>query len=300
MNTWVLPSAPQNWRFSLTHTPAIWGLKPGKMNQAYFEKLEPGDLLIFYVTDPVQGFVGFGTLSEKYIDRETPYWPDEKLPNTVIYPLRFRMNVETVLPHEVWESAKIPRKIVPHTFRGFMPLRPEYAAKVTAELDKAWRTPRVRSRPTVVPVGPTGAELEETPAPLRPAHDDLKSMLVEIGKFQNFVTEVEYQIPLPNQRLRLDVVWKREMEGVPTFAFEVELSGQVEKAGLRLRHAFERWNSRPYLVVDDGDTHRARNMYGTNDAFGRTLRLASPENVRELHKAKSDLRKLEQELGLIA
>jgi hypothetical protein len=181
-----------------------------------------------------------------------------------------------------------------------MPLDDALAAAVKAELDKHWRTPRVLTRPTVVPVGPEGAELEETPKPLQPQHDSLKSMLVEIGKFQNYVTEVEYHIPLKDQRMRLDVVWKRELEGVPTFAFEVELSGQVERAGVRLRHAFDRWNSRPYLIVADDDSNRARNMYGSHDAFGKILRLTSPDNVRRLHRAKSDLRKLEQELGLIA
>jgi hypothetical protein len=33
------------------------------------------------------------------------------------------------------------------------------------------------------------------------------------------------------------VVWKRELDGVPTFAFEVEMSGNIEKAISRLKLA---------------------------------------------------------------
>jgi hypothetical protein len=270
------------------------------MTEIYFSQLNPGDVLLMYVTHPIQGFVGFASMSEKYIDREHRYWPDEVKEGKVIYPLRFRMNVETVLPAEVWPTAKIHRTIVPYTIRGFSPLDESIATKVTAQIDKQWRTPRVLTRPTIVPLGPRGSELEDTPKPVQPAHDKIKSMLVEIGNFQNYVTEVEYQIPLKDQKMRLDVVWKREVEGVPTFAFEVELSGNVERAGVRLRHAFDRWNSRPYLIVDEGDSTRARNMYGSHDAFGQILRLTNPENIRQLHDAKSALRKLERELGLIA
>jgi len=300
MKTWVLPSAAENWRFSLTQTPAIWGLRSSRMTDIYFSQLAPGDILLMYVTNPTQGFIGFASMSEKYIDREKCYWPDEVKAGKVIYPLRFRMNVETVLPPEVWETARIPRKILPYTVRGFSPLDDALATKVSSQIDKQWRTPRVLTRPTVVPFGPRGTELEETPPALQPKHDEIKAQLVEIGNFQNYVTEVEYQIPLQGQTMRLDVVWKREVEGVPTFAFEVEMSGNVERAGVRLRHAFDRWNSRPYLVVKQDDSVRARNMYGSQDAFGRILKMTSPDRIRELHDAKSALRKLEKELGLIA
>ncbi len=240
--------------------PFIWGFRSGRMNQAYFAQLVPGDPLLLYVTREVGGFIGLATAREKYIDRETPYWPDEVRARRVIYPLRMRMDLELVLPQELWSNLKMSRRLVPYTLRGFAPLDDALAAPIVARMEREWRVASRQARPTLVTPGPAGEELRETPPQQQPAHNELKAMLVDVGKFQNYVTAVEYQIPLPDQQLRLDVVWKRELEGVPTFAFEVELSGNVERA------AFARWNSRPYLIVGNDDVARARNMFNPDSA----------------------------------
>ena len=136
MRCWVLPSEAENWRFSLSHTPAVWGLRRGRMNQAYFDRLMPGDSLLMYVTKDIGGFIGRATLREKYVDGQTPYWPDERRAGRVIYPLRFRMDLDLVLPQDLWSAMKLPRPAGRH--RSIWSSRVRLRSLPTARPSRQW------------------------------------------------------------------------------------------------------------------------------------------------------------------
>lgn len=86
-----------------------------------------------------------------------------------------------------------------------------------------------------------------------------------IGKLQFNHTQLEYPIELPDENKNLDVVWKRELSGVPTFAFEVELSGGLEKAIARLKFAYTRWNSQPRVIVPPKFSKKVNNILATEE-----------------------------------
>lgn len=93
---------------------------------------------------------------------------------------------------------------------------------------------------------------------------------------------------------RLDVVWKREITGVPTYAFEVELSGQVERAVAKLRQAYSLWNSRPLLIVPGKEHMKVKNLVKKEQsAFRESFCFYDFSVMEELYVKKKDLREFE-------
>ena len=69
-------------------------------------------------------------------------------------------------------------------------------------------------------------------------------MLVEIGLMLGKHAEAEFE--------RYDVVW-RDAANAPRLShvFEVQISGSVDSALTRLKHAYDAQRSRPFLVIAD-------------------------------------------------
>lgn len=131
------------------------------------------------------------------------------------------------------------------------------------------------------------------------SHKELQEAVAEIGKLQFYYTELEYPIELPGERKNLDVVWKREISGVPTFAFEIELSGALEKALERLKFAYKKWNSRPRIIISKEDNIRAFNIINLSERdFKRAIRVYETEQIVNLLNQKRNLKRMEQMLDL--
>jgi len=76
-------------------------------------------------------------------------------------------------------------------------------------------------------------------------------MLIELGETLGFYAEAEH--------VYYDVVWK-ETQASPRLShvFEVQISGSVDSALTRLKHAYDTQRSRPFLVIaDERDTRFA-------------------------------------------
>jgi hypothetical protein len=87
--------------------------------------------------------------------------------------------------------------------------------------------------------------------PVRPArenktltHKEAQAMLVEIGLILGKQAEAEFE--------HYDVVW-RDSASSPRLShvFEVQISGSVDSALTRLKHAYDAQRSRPFLVIAD-------------------------------------------------
>ncbi len=91
----------------------------------------------------------------------------------------------------------------------------------------------------------------------RPSHDELVMELVELGEWLGFVVSREEHTP--DGLYRLDVVWIDEEGHAPLKAFEVELSGEIDKALARLAHAYDMWrcDQLPLIVSDETKAERA-------------------------------------------
>jgi hypothetical protein len=130
-------------------------------------------------------------------------------------------------------------------------------------------------------------------------HRKIQESLVEIGRLQFYYPELEFLLPLETEHKKVDVVWKRELSGVPTFAFEVELSGGLEKAITKLRLAFNKWNSQPRLIIPESQFKSVDNLaVREQTSFQRNFRYYDPEIIENLLSRKQDLRSFEQKYGI--
>jgi hypothetical protein len=71
-----------------------------------------------------------------------------------------------------------------------------------------------------------GTEAEE------PLHEEMKQKLIQIGKLQNYIAEEEYKFDLG----RLDVVWRRVKQSVPTYVFEINVRGDIYRAIVKVKN----------------------------------------------------------------
>jgi predicted RNA-binding protein len=269
-NYWMAVGRVDNWNeaFRLGN---IWGLEPKR--QTLWESVQLNDVLLFYAMRPVAGVIGYGTIKTKF--RQTqPFWPEEIKRGEVIWPLRFEINVGYCVPPDRWEADKISSEVL--RFRAglsFRKLEPTLAIEVVAKFK-------------------SNQEKEvEQPS----LHKEIKDKLVEIGSLQNYIVEEEYSFDLG----KLDVVWRRVQQSVPTYVFEVHVKGDLYHDLTKLKHAFDLWNSHIFLVGNDTDQPKIKELIrGSFHEISGQLKFIDLMKVRELHKRKKALIDLETELGI--
>jgi predicted RNA-binding protein len=93
MQVWISVGKVKNWETAISGN--IWGVKPTQKN--LWEKLQKGDLLLFYATSPIKGVIGIGKVENKF-KQDKPLWEEERKKNQAIWPYRYDFKVEFVLP----------------------------------------------------------------------------------------------------------------------------------------------------------------------------------------------------------
>jgi hypothetical protein len=289
---WLVVGSLQNWRTAFEHKN-IWGLK--RTQRYLWESLNENDALLFYVTSPVSGIIGHGTVRTKFHQNQ-PLWPQEVEEERVIWPLRFEFDVDRCLPFDEWQTSKIAsRELFPRG--GFQLLSYELGRQLVSELKSLPRGYHVKT--------PASLSAAETPAlyaqesqqaeQALPSHEQIKQRLVEIGKLQGYLADEEYVFDIG----KLDVVWRRVERSVPTYAFEVQVGGDVYHALAKLKHAFDLWNSRIFIVASKADHNKVGNLLsGTFHEISGRVRFIELGTVEELHRRKKAYLDFERELGI--
>jgi hypothetical protein len=282
---WLVVGSEKNWIIAFQNNN-IWGLKPIQQLQALWNMLREGDSLLFYVSKPVHGIVGFGQVATKF--RQTnPLWPEEIKNNAVIWPLRFEFDIEYCLPPSLWESKKYTCKDLQNITRMVfqcLPIEEVLAARKTFGL----QLPAPQSL-ALSELRPSGAEKNIT-------HSGLKDCLAEIGRIQNYVVDQEY----PIESGYLDVVWRRVQRSVPTYAFEVQVGGDIYHAVSKLKHAHDLWNSHIFLVASMSQKAKYEELLaGTFHEVADYLQFIDMQLVSDLLEKKRTYREMERRLGII-
>ena len=139
-----------------------------------------------------------------------------------------------------------------------------------------------------------------TPTPIieeRPLydHNKVRDIVRELGELRGFCAEVEY----PMDGRRLDVIWKEVPEGSPLAVFEVHIRGNVFEALVKLRYARAVWpGTRIFLVTPKEDIEKARGEARRLPEIANVLRIASCDDIIELHELMRRVKELENRLGL--
>ncbi|MBI2578342.1 MAG: hypothetical protein HYW26_01380 [Candidatus Aenigmarchaeota archaeon] len=310
-NNWLVIGVIKNWETALSHPVPLWGLKP--RYQSDFSSLNVGDFIWFYATSPVKGIIGIGRVKDKYIDNVNPVWEEEKKNKEVIWPLRFRIQILKTLSRDKWKTDKIDISDfrlnwqvgfqlldIKKSIRLFELAESTFGTKTTDLFRGSTIIQPVVSQPmTVMESSPKYIAVEHITSKGTLSHRDLQNTIAEIGKLQFYHTELEYPINLSHEDKNIDVVWKREISGVPTYVFEVELSGMIERAVMRLKFAFNRWNSLPRIVVPKEAIKKILNIASAEDKhFSDKLKIYEPIHIMNLIEKKRELKGMEENLGL--
>ena len=101
---WVAVGPKESWEVSLKHQ--VWGLNAHGRAPYYFWEVSKGDLLLFYVTMPISGVIGYGETTEKF-EGGKPIWPAEVKGKKAIWPLRIRFQIRLLIPKESWAQGGV-------------------------------------------------------------------------------------------------------------------------------------------------------------------------------------------------
>jgi ABC-type cobalamin transport system ATPase subunit len=97
---------------------------------------------------------------------------------------------------------------------------------------------------------------------------------------------------------RLDVVWRRIAASVPTYAFEIQIGGNLHQALSKLKHAYDIWNSNIFLISTKEDLHKINQLLsGTFHEIGERIRVLSIEKINEVYELQVKDHKLKKEIG---
>jgi len=266
---WLIVGSKKNWHVAFQNNN-IWGLKPFQQLQALWNMIREGDGLLFYVSKPVHGIVGFGYVATKFRQNH-PLWPEEIKNNSVIWPLRFEFDIEYCLPPSLWESKKYTSKDLQNITRMVfqcLPIEEVEAARKALGLEPLTSTQKLNL-----------SEIRDSNIQTDITHDDLKDYLAEIGRIQNFVVDKEY----PIESGFLDVVWRRVQRSVPTYAFEVQVRGDIYHAIAKLKHAHDLWNSHIFLIANKSQKTKLEELLsGTFHEIANHLKFIDIQLVGEL------------------
>ena len=164
---WLLVGSEENWERALAEN--IWGVT--EINRKTWEKLESGDVALFYVKRPVKGVIGVGVIKTKF-KQDKPLWRQEIESGKVIWPYRFEFEVEYALPLSDWRNKAVRLKgLEVPTIRGINPIRDlRKAERLLVKLDEEWNTnltSLVKPRPIAKP---------------KSIHEKVKDKLMELGE----------------------------------------------------------------------------------------------------------------------
>lgn len=289
-NIWILCGKPENWNIALKD--GTWGLTPKLVGK--WKYLKDGDWLVFYANNPIVGIIGLGKMQAKFKQNQ-PLWPDEIFKGEVLYPYRFEFQSEYVLPETQWKSNKIKINLPIGFYSGINLLDDQDIIDgIGKMLKKQWNVEyNFEEKSGIITNISTEENILKEAVIL--SHDKVKDMVLEIGKIHHYMTDKEYVINSD----RLDVVWRRVEQSVPTYAFEIQIGGDIYHALAKLKHAYDLWNSNIYIVIDEKHRSKIEELLaGTFHEITNVIKIINLNQVNELYDLQIDDVKLRKKLGL--
>lgn len=94
-------------------------------------------------------------------------------------------------------------------------------------------------------------------------------------------------------------MWKKIEKGNPYIAFEVQIGGNFFEALTKLKHAWDLWNSIPFLVTTEEYVDKALKLVeGSFHEIKHVIRVVDWKHVKELYGLLRKVRVLEAEIKL--
>ena len=282
---WILTGNEENWNLAVSDK--LWGIREGRLKM-YWDKLEKGDILLFYAQSPIGGLIGLGLVESKF-KQDKPLWPDEIRENRVIYPYRFGFDVVYYLP-QTWKEKNINiADLKPALRGGINPLpRPEAINEIFKRMQEKWN---IDTSLFITEEKKETEEIKEKPS----QHNEIRDKLCTIGQMENFISEKEYLI----DGERIDVTWRRVARGVPTRVFEVQIGGSIHQALSKLKHSYDLWNSELFLIIGPGQKQKVDELLsGTFHEISGVIKIITTDKIEKFYSILKESTDFKKELGL--
>lgn len=276
---------------------ALWGFPDNRINRNKFNNIrENSQALLYFKHNNIRGIWAECRIKEKFINTNpVEYWSE----NPVGYPLQIRL--EFIIPEKI-TSIK--------DFDDIKPIkRDELSSLFNIPIFKA---PAPADKWSLYLFGekkgqgitylynkfePILNEFEARNKSIRLTdHEAIKEVIYNIGQIQGKNPAKEYQ--LDNERI--DVVWRKTSRSAPYMAFEIHLHGDLYADLIKLKHAYDIWNSIPVLITTNNKVNEAwRWIKGSLHEIENIFRVITIEDIEKYYKQKRELKDFETKLGLI-
>jgi len=134
---YLLVGDEQNWKISLDKK--MWGFSD--RTKGSWNTTKKGDLLAFYVTIPVKKVIGFGIVTDKFVDN-TIIWSDEKFCKRSIW--KYRIKFQIIHFIDEWNNGiTLPKDLLLGVSRRVV--GQEFFINLIKEADSKWKTKLLRS-----------------------------------------------------------------------------------------------------------------------------------------------------------
>lgn len=128
-----------------------------------------------------------------------------------------------------------------------------------------------------------------------PKHDEIVDAIYALGELIGYKPEKKYR----HKGYEFDVVWHKPPRVGPKYVFEVHLKGSLEAALLRLKHAYDLWESQVFLVSTEDQLKEAQAKFlGELHEISDKVVLLNIKNVEEFYSFKGRFEWLERKFGL--
>jgi len=139
------------------------------------------------------------------------------------------------------------------------------------------------------------SEGEPSKSPSELKHDDIVDMIYALGEVIGYKPERKWR----HEGYEFDVVWNKPPRIGPKYVFEVHLKGSLEAALLRLKHAYDLWESRIFLVSTEDQLKEAETkFFGELHELKDKVNLVKIEDIKEFYDFKGKFEWLERKFGL--
>jgi len=164
--------------------------------------------------------------------------------------------------------------------QGFMKMREDAAAKLIEWLQETY------VKPPIVPSPKPPESLQ---------HDEIVDIIYGIGELIGYKPEKKWR----HEGYEFDVVWHRPPRVGPKYVFEVHIKGSLEAALLRLKHAYDLWESQIFLVSTEDQLKEARSKFlGELHELKDKVTQLDVKIVKEFLDFKGKYEWLERKFGL--
>ncbi len=122
-------------------------------------------------------------------------------------------------------------------------------------------------------------------------HEVIQESIVKLAEYYNMTAESEYRGEIGVY----DVVWRRVLTGNPVKVFEVQHRGSLDSAFVKLKHAYDVWNARLFLITTSAaDNRKAHQLLaGSFHEMRDYTLIVNGWDVLDWSSAKERFRKLD-------